>query len=445
MSKLSNLSGVEFPHDLLAEKSLVACLLVDNSTFDDISDANLVSEDFYHSHYGIIFQAIRDQYMLGLPFDLITVSSRLSDTGKLEHIGGHSVLIELCDDLGSPANVYEYAKMIKEKSTLREVMRTAARIYSASTNIPGDVKSFLEEVESSFFKLTSQSKNNRLISIKESVFENLKELERPARAAGEISGVSTGLPSLDRRLLGLQPGQLFILAARPGVGKTALALNMAISAAKQTNLPVAIFSYEMTHIELSMRMLATESGVDSRKMKTKEFNELDLRSIGKAVQTISNLPLFVSDVGSNTLMDIRSYCRKLKAQQGLSMVVIDYLQLMPPVSKKQSREQEIAELSRGLKMLTGELMVPVIALSQLNRASEGRTGKKPQLSDLRESGSIEQDANIVCLMYRKDEDNKAVVTVDVAKNRNGEPGELDLSWMGSIFKFTELETKKDSR
>lgn len=441
MTKQNNerLSGAEFPHDLLAEKSLIGCLLVDNKSFDDVTDLNIVADDFYHVHYGIIFQAIKDQYILGMPYDIVTVSSRLADTGKLERIGGNTALYTICEEVGSPANIFEYAKIVKEKATLREVMRTASHIYSASASFATDLKSFLEEVESSFFKLTSQNKNNRLIPIKDSLFENLKELERPARAPGEIVGITTGLQSLDKVLLGLQPGQLMVIAARPGVGKTALALNMAVAAAKQTQLPVAIFSYEMSHVELSMRVLATESAVDSRKMKTKSFTETDLRSIGKAVATVSNLPLYVSDVGGNTLFDIRSYCRKLKAQQGLGMIVIDYLQLMPPATKKQSREQEIAELSRGLKMLAGELKVPVIALSQLNRASEARTGKKPQLSDLRESGSIEQDANIVCLMYRKDEEKKGVVTVDVAKNRNGEPGDVDLSWIGNIFKFGDME------
>jgi replicative DNA helicase len=312
------------------------------------------------------------------------------------------------------------------------------------TNFSGDVEAFLAEVESSFFKLTAQSKNNKMIHVKEALYENLKELERPARAKGEITGVSTGFNSLDARLLGMQPGQLIILAARPGMGKTALALNWAVAAAKQTNSAVAVFSYEMMYAELSMRLLSTEACVDSRKLKTKDFNEMDLRAISGAIQKLSNLKLYINDNGATNLIDIRSYCRKLKAEQGLSLLIIDYLQLMPMHVKKQNREQEIAELSRGLKMLASELQIPIVALSQLNRSAAARTDRRPQLQDLRESGSLEQDANIVVLIHREDyydanTPKKGIAEVIIAKNRNGEPGTVELTWIGSQTKFGEIE------
>lgn len=437
----------ELPHDLSAEKALLGCLLIDNASFDEISDVSLTPDDFYHPQYGIIFNAIKELHIESMPFDIVTVSSRLNDLGKLEKIGGQSSLVTICDEIGSSANVEHYAKLIKQKAVLRNVVRTATRIMQTGTGVVGDVEAFLQEVEASFFKLTAQTKNNKMMSLKEALYENLKELEKPARAKGEITGVSTGFRSMDSKLLGLQPGQLVIIAARPGMGKTALALNWAVAAAKQTTLPVAVFSYEMMYAELSMRLLASEANIDSRKLKTKDFNEMDLRSISGAIQKLSNLPIFINDSGATNLIDIRSYCRKIKAERGLAMVVIDYLQLMPPHVQKQSREQEIAEISRGIKMLANELEVPIVALSQLNRAAASRTDRRPQLQDLRESGSLEQDANIVCLIHREDyydanTPKKGVAEVIIAKNRNGEPGTVELSWIGSQTKFAELENQR---
>jgi replicative DNA helicase len=437
----------ELPHDIGAEKALLGSLLIDNKSFDEVSDIGLVMDDFYHPQYATIFEAIKDLYLESQPFDLIMVASKLNDHGKLEKVGGQTALVNICDDTGSAANIEHYAKIIKQKSILREVVRTASRVVQSGTNFSGDVESFLAEVESSFFKLTAQSKNNKMISLKEALYENLKELERPARAKGEITGVSTGFNSMDVRLLGLQPGQLIIMAARPGMGKTALALNWAVAAAKQTNQAVAVFSYEMMYAELSMRLLASEACVDARKLKTKDFNEMDLRAISGAIQKLSNLKLFINDNGSTNLIDIRSYCRKLKAEQGLAMIVVDYLQLMPMHVKKQNREQEIAELSRGLKMMASELGIPVVALSQLNRSAAARTDRRPQLQDLRESGSLEQDANIVVLIHREDyydpmTPKKGVAEIIIAKNRNGEPGTVELSWIGSQTKFAELENHR---
>lgn len=437
----------ELPHDVGAEKALLGSLLIDNKSFDEVSDVGLSKDDFYHPQYATIFEAIKDLYMESQPFDIVMVASKLNDHGKLEKIGGQTALVNICDDTGSAANIEHYAKLIKQKSVLREVVRTATRVMQTGTNFSGDVEAFLADVESSFFKLTAQSKNNKMISLKEALYENLKELERPARAKGEITGVSTGFNSVDVRLLGLQPGQLVIMAARPGMGKTALALNWAVAAAKQTNQAVAVFSYEMMYAELSMRLLASEACVDARKLKTKDFNEMDLRAISGAIQKLSNLKLYINDSGSTNLIDIRSYCRKLKAEQGLAMIVIDYLQLMPMHIKKQNREQEIAELSRSLKMMANELEIPVVALSQLNRSAAARTDRRPQLQDLRESGSLEQDANIVVLIHREDyydpmTPKKGVAEIIIAKNRNGEPGTVELSWIGSQTKFAELENQR---
>lgn len=439
-----NPNAIELPHDISAEKALLGCLLIDNSSYDEIMDVGLTKDDFYHPQFGIIYQSIFDLHLESMPFDIVTVSSKLNDLGKLERIGGQSALVTICDEVGSAANVEHYAKLIKQKAVMREIIRTATRVMQTGSQFAGNVDDFLQEVESSFFKLTAQAKNNRMTTLKEALYENLKELEQPARAKGEITGISTGFKSIDTRLLGLQPGQLIIMAARPGMGKTALALNWAVAACKQTGAPVAVFSYEMMYAELSLRLLASEACIDGRKLKTKDFNEMDLRAISGAIQKLSNLPIYINDNGGTTLLDIRSYCRKIKAEKGLSMIVIDYIGLMPMHVKKQSREQEIAELSRGLKMLANELEVPIVALSQLNRTATTRTDRRPQLQDLRESGSLEQDANIVCLIHREDyydpnTPKKGIAEVIIAKNRNGEPGTVELSWIGSQTKFAELE------
>ena len=439
--------GQELPHDFTAEKALLGSLLIDNRAFDEISDLGLKSDDFYHPQYGMIFEAMRDLHVGSEPFDLVTVSSKLNDLGRLERVGGQSALVALAEDIPSAANIHSYAKLVKQKSILREVVRTASRVVQAGTNFSGDVEDFLGEVESNFFKLTSQTKQNRMRSLKESLHESLKDLERSSRSKGEITGIPTGFASIDSKLLGLQPGQLIVIAARPGVGKTSLVLNWAVNGCKQSGLPIAIYSMEMLTNELGLRILSSEANIDSRKIRTKDFGPHDMKNMFTAVQNLSRLPIVINDSGASTLIDIRSQCRRLKAEQGLGMIIIDYLQLMQPHVRKPSREQEISEISRGLKELAKELQCPIIALSQLNRSSEARTDKRPQLSDLRESGAIEQDADIVCLIHRPDmgdpnSPKKGIATLIVAKNRAGEPGDVDLAWIASQTKFAELDFQR---
>lgn len=439
----------ELPHDLLAEKALIGCLLIDNKSFDEITDVGLTQNDFYHPQYGIIFNAIYDLATSSKPFDLVSICSKLNDLGKLEVVGGQSAIIELIEDTASSANIYHYAKIIKNKSILRDIVKTSMRITDTGLNFVGDVEEFIDEVEGSFFNIASQSKTNFVKTLKDSLKENLKMLEKTDRNAGEISGLSSGFPSLDKKLLGLQPGQMVIIAARPGVGKTSLVLNMAVNTAKMHELPVVFYSYEMLSPELSGRILSAEANIDSRKIRTKDYTDMDLRNMYNAVQTLAKLPIFINDSAGTTLLDIKSQCRKIKADQGLGMIIIDYLQLMKPHIRKQSREQEIAEISRGIKELAKELECPIIALSQLNRSATSRTDKRPQLQDLRESGSIEQDADIVCLIHREDavdpnSPKKGVAEVIVAKNRSGEQGSVELAWIGSQTKFAELSNSGDN-
>ncbi len=433
----------ELPHDLLAEKSLLGCLIIDGQSFAEISDLKMKSEDFFHPQYGAIFEAISDLALGNHPVDYVTVASKLNEFGKLEEIGGSSTISELVDEQASSANIYAYAKTVKDKSSLREILRTSMRVTEMGMGFQGSTEDFIQEVEGAFFKLTNEAKSGKMVKLNSCLKENLKELEDTERSAGEIQGLSTGYPKLDELLLGMQPGQLVVLAARPAMGKTSLALNIATNACAHHAQPVAIFSLEMLSQELSMRLLSSKSKVDSRRLRTKNFLDTDLRSIGRAVQELSNFPIFINDSGDSTLLDIQSQCRKIQTEYGLGLIVVDYLQLMNPHNKVISREQQISEISRGLKILAKELECPVIALSQLNRGVETRPEKRPNTADLRESGAIEQDADVVMFVYRDeyyDPNTKepGVAEIIVAKNRSGETGTAKLAWVGAYTTFENL-------
>jgi replicative DNA helicase len=434
----------ELPHDLLAEKSLIGSLLIDGEAFDQVSNIGLGREDFYHPQYGIIYEVITDLSFKSEPIDLVTVCAKLSDKGKLEVVGGQAGVLTIIEDQVSSANIVAYAKVVKEKAMIRNVIRTAVKVVEMGTTYTGESKDFISEVEANFFKLTAQTKTGGLKDIKSFLKQNLKDLENSERAKGDISGLPTGFKELDKKLLGLQPGQLIILAARPAMGKTSLALNIAVNSVRSTGLPVSIFSLEMVSQELTMRILSCEASVDSQRLRTKNLLDTDLRSIGLAVKELSNLPIYIDDKGDINLIDIKSQCRKIKMDQGLGLVIIDYLQLMHShTGKDTQREQQIAEISRGLKNLAKELECPIIALSQLNRAVEARVDKRPGLADLRESGSIEQDADIVLFVYRdevynKDSKEKGIAEIIVGKNRAGETGTAKVAWIASQTKFANL-------
>ncbi len=434
----------ELPHDLLAEKALVGCLLIDGTAYAEISNLKISSVNFYDPRYGLVFDVITDLSLGNRAIDFVTVCNKLKDKGKLEEVGGESFVSALTEDQASSANVYEYAKIVKDKFSMREIIKTAMRVVQMGMNYTGEADDFIQDVESSFFKLTNEAKTGGMVKINATLRENLKELEDTSRKLGEISGLSTGYPKLDEKLLGMQPGQLIVLAARPAMGKTSLALNIAVSSCIQSGLPVAIFSLEMLATELSMRILTGRAKVDSKRVRTKNFLDTDLRSLAKATQELSGLPIFINDSGNTTILDIQSQSRKIKAEQGLGLIVIDYLQLMGSINKSMQREQQIAEISRGLKTMAKELGCPVIALSQLNRGVESRPDKRPTTADLRESGAIEQDADIVMFVYRDEVYNKestkepGVAEIIVGKNRAGEIGTARLAWVGAYTSFENL-------
>jgi replicative DNA helicase len=438
----------ELPHDLLAEKALVGCLIIDGTSFDEISNLQIVGDLFYDPRYGRVFDVIRDLSLANRAIDFVTVCNRLKDQGKLEEVGGESFVSSLVEDQASSANVYEYAKIVKDKFSMREIIKTAMRVVQRGLNYTGEAEDFIQDVESQFFKLTNEAKTGGMVKINATLKQNLKELEDTTRLMGEISGLSTGYPKLDELLLGMQPGQLIVLAARPAMGKTSLALNIAVSSCLQSGLPVAIFSLEMLATELSMRLLTGRAKVDSKRVRKKAFLDTDLRSIAKATQELSGLPIFINDSGNTTILDIQSQCRKIKADQGLGLIVIDYLQLMGSINKSIQREQQIAEISRGLKTMAKELGCPVVALSQLNRSVESRPNKRPTTADLRESGAIEQDADIVMFVYRDevyypDTKEPGVAEIIIGKNRAGEIGTAKLAWVGAYTSFENLAHHRD--
>lgn len=444
MASINNNPVNELPHDLLAEKALVGCLIIDGTAYAEISNLKLNSSQFYDPRYGLVFDVITDLSLANRAIDFVTVCNRLKDKGKLEEVGGEFFVSALTEDQASSANVYEYAKIVKDKFSVREIIKTAMRVVQMGMTYNGEAEDFIQDVESSFFKLTNEAKTGGMVKINATLRENLKELEDTSRKIGEISGLSTGYPRLDEKLLGMQPGQLIVLAARPAMGKTSLALNIAVSSCLQSGLPVAIFSLEMLATELSMRILTGRAKVDSKRVRTKNFLDTDLRSLARATQELSSLPIYINDSGNTTILDIQSQCRKIKADQGLGLIVIDYLQLMGSTNKTAQREQQIAEISRGLKTMAKELGCPVIALSQLNRGVESRPDKRPTTADLRESGAIEQDADIVMFVYRdevyfKDSTKEpGVAEIIVGKNRAGEIGTAKLAWVGAYTSFENL-------
>jgi replicative DNA helicase len=446
--------AIDLPHDLLSEKSLLGCLLVDGGAFDEIVSLSLQRGDFYHPQYGTIFECIQDLVNSRSPIDFVTLCSKLSDLGKLESLGdsenkGQSFILTLIEDQASAANIVHYAQIVKNKSVLRELVRTADKISSEGKEYSGDVTEFISKVESRFFKLTQDVRGGGMKKLSACLLDNLKELEDQDRRPGELSGISTGYDNLDARLLGMQAGQLIIVAARPGMGKTAFGLNVAINSVKRSGLPVAIFSLEMLSNELSMRILSSEAKVDSKRLRTKSLRDTELKSIGSAIQRLANYHIYINDDGGVTILDIQSECRKIKAENSLGLVVVDYVQLMRSHTGNPSREQQISEISRGLKGLAKELECPIIALSQLNRGVESRTDKRPNVSDLRESGALEQDADVVMLIYRDDfyfpdtSKDKGMAEIIVGKNRAGETGTVRLAWKGSYTTFVELANEQN--
>ena len=435
------------PHDIDAEQAVLGSMLTDKEAVNAAIES-LKEDAFYRDDNRIIFQAIVNLYSKSEPIDIITLKDELESMDKFEQVGGYEYLASLPDKVPTTANVQKYIKIVEEKSILRNLIKTANEIIELGYDPTEDVEDIMDGAEKKIFDIM-QSKNQKgYTPIKDVLVESFTKLEELYNRKQHITGVPTGFAELDYKTAGLHGSELILVAARPAMGKTAFALNLATNAALRGNAPVAIFSLEMSKDQLVNRILCSEAMVDSNKVRTGKLDEDDWVKLAGAIGPFSEAEMYIDDTPGISVMEIRTKCRKLKMEKNIGLVVIDYLQLVQGNKRTASREQEISEISRSLKILAKEINVPVIALSQLSRAVEQRPDHRPMLSDLRESGAIEQDADIVMFLYRddyynKESEKKDIAEVIIAKQRGGQTGTVELLWMGNYTKFVNLERRFD--
>lgn len=437
------------PHNLEAEQAVLGCMLLDSDVIPTVTEL-IKSEDFYRNDHKEICESILDLAEKAGPIDIITVSEQLQLRGTLDNIGGLDYLANISNSVPTTANARHYAKIVEEKSLLRKLIKAAADISSMSYEASEEAVYVLDRAEKSIFDILQKRNTQGFTHIKDVLLETFNRLEELYNSKGFITGIPTGFTDLDYKTAGLQNSDLVLIAARPGMGKTAMALNIAQYAAVQRHVPVAIFNLEMSKDQLVNRMLCSEVMVDSQKMRTGKLEDDDWNKIAQALAPLSEAPVYIDDTPGISVMDIRAKCRRLKLEKNLGLVVIDYLQLMQGRGKSENRQQEVSEISRSLKILAKELNVPVVTMSQLSRGPESRTDHRPMLSDLRESGAIEQDADIVMFLYRDDYYNpdtekKNIAEVIIAKHRNGSTGTVELRWFGEYTKFANLKRDEHSK
>jgi replicative DNA helicase len=432
------------PQNLEAEQCVLGSILLQPGTLVKTIES-LAPEDFYRDAHRHIYAVMLALFEKNEPQDLITVSNLLSNRNKLEQIGGPSYLANLTDIVPAAANISYYARIVREKSILRRLIQSTTEISSRCYEEQDDIDNLLEEVEQTVFEI-SRSKNGQGFSpLNQVIKETFKNVEKLFERKELITGVPTGYDDLDKMTAGLQPSDLIILAARPSMGKTALAMNIAQRAALRHKTSVGIFSLEMSKEQLGMRMLCSESRVDSHRLRTGFLKDQDWPKLTRAASALMEAPLYIDDTPALSVLDMRAKARRLKSEHDLGLVVVDYLQLMRGRSNTERREQEISEISRSLKAMAKELNIPVVALSQLNRSLENRPNKRPQLSDLRESGAIEQDADVICFIYRdevynkaEDNPNRGHAEIIIGKQRNGPTGTVHLAFLDHFTTFENL-------
>lgn len=435
------------PHDIEAEQAILGSMLTDKDAV--ISALEVLKEDsFYREDNRAIFSAILSLYSKSEPIDIITVKAELTEQGNFERVGGLEYLAGLPERVPTTSNVEKYIKIVEEKATLRSLIQTSNEMISLGYDESESADNILDMAERKVFELTQKKNTKGYTPLKDVLVESFNELEKLYNQKGFITGVPSGFIDFDRKTAGLHNSDLIILAARPAMGKSAFAINIATNAAVRSNIPVAIFNLEMSKAQVGNRILCSEAMVDSNKVRTGQMDDDDWVKLATTLGTLSDAPIYIDDTPGINITGIRTKCRKLKMEKNIGLIVIDYLQLIQGTGKSNSREQEIAEISRSLKVLAKELEVPVIALSQLSRSSEQRNDKRPMLSDLRESGSIEQDADIVVFLYRDDYYNKEsekrnIAEVIIAKQRSGDTGTVELNWMGNYTKFANLDKRDD--
>lgn len=434
------------PHDIEAEQAILGCMLTDRDSV--ITAIEVLKEDaFYREDNKAIYSAILALYAKSEPIDIITVKAELIENGNFERVGGLEYLASLPERVPTTANVEKYIKIVDEKAMLRNLINMSNELVALGYDETEDVDRIMDMAEKKVFDLSQKKNSKGYTAIKDVLVESFAKLEELYNQKGKISGTPTGFADLDLKTSGLHDSDLIILAARPAMGKSAFAINLATNVAVQSGKGVAIFNLEMSKEQVGNRILCSEAMVDSNKIRTGQVEDEDWVKLASTLGRLSEAPIYIDDTAGISIMEIRAKCRKLKLEKDIGLVVIDYLQLIQGSGKKNaSREQEISEISRSLKILAKELNIPVIALSQLSRSVEKRDDKRPMLSDLRESGAIEQDADIVIFLYRDDyynEDSpkKNVAEVILAKHRGGSTGTVDLAWLPSYTKFANLERR----
>ena len=436
------------PHDIEAEQAVIGSMLTDKDSVISALEI-LKPEDFYREDNKVIFGAIVNLYNKAEPIDIITLKSELVSLGKFEQVGGLEYLAELPDKVPTTANVEKYIKIVEEKSMMRNLIKTANELVNLGYDEAQDVEDIMDSAEKKIFNIMQKRNQKGYSSIKDILVDSFTQLEELYNRKQHITGVPTGFADLDYKTAGLHNSDLILVAARSAMGKSAFALNIATNAAVRARVPVAIFSLEMSKEQMGNRILCSEAMVDSNKVRTGRVDDEDWAKLAGASGELSESEIFIDDTPGISVMEIRAKCRKLKLEKNIGLVVIDYLQLVQASNKKGgSREQEISEISRSLKILAKEINVPVIALSQLSRAPEQRPDHRPMLSDLRESGAIEQDADIVMFLYRDDyyneeSEKKNIAEVIIAKHRAGSTGTVELLWLGNYTKFANVEKYRD--
>lgn len=431
------------PQNIEAEQSILGGILLDNLAINNVLELLDVT-DYYSEAHRKIFSALIDLAEKSEPCDLITLSNILRDRRQIEDVGGMAYLASLVDNVPSAANIEYYSKIVKEKAVLRKLIGASTEILNKSYASVSDVEQVLDEAEHSIFEISQNKIKPSFFPLKDLIKDSFKTIEQLFEKKSLITGVATGYNDLDKLTSGLQNSDLIIVAGRPSMGKTAFALNMAQNAAIGTDIPVAIFSLEMSKEQLSMRMLASEAKVDSQRLRKGFLGETDWPKLTTAAGKLSDAPIFIDDTPAISVLEMKAKTRRLKAEKGLGLIVLDYLQLMRGKDTSAPREQEISEISRSLKSLAKELNVPIVALSQLNRQVEARTDKRPQMADLRESGAIEQDADVILFIYRdevynKSEDNpeKGFAEIIIGKQRNGPTGKVKLTFLKDYTRFED--------
>ena len=435
------------PQNIDAERSVLGALMLDKDAIIKVANLMRVG-DFYKDDHNLIYEAMLELYEKREPIDVLSLSNRLEEKGQLEKIEGSSYLTGLVNSVPSSSNVEHYAKVVQKKSTLRKLIAVSSEITDLGYKEEEDVEKVLDTAEQKLFGVSQKYIKQDFVPIKsilETAFNRIDELHK---GGNKLRGIPSGFPDLDNILAGFQKSDLIIIAARPSLGKTTLALDLARLIATQQKLPVGIFSLEMSSDQLIDRMLSAESGVDLWRLRTGRLKsgegDDDFQRIGEAMGVLSEAPIFIDDAGSANVMEIRTMARRLQAEQNAGLIIIDYLQLMEGRGGGDNRVNEISEISRSLKQLAKELNIPIIAISQLSRAVESRSPQIPKLSDLRESGSIEQDADIVMFLYREDREkpdtpNKNIVDVYISKHRNGPIGKISLYFNENLTTFKSLE------